>query len=206
MWLAANALNGGLRWFQITGTAISADATAISTFVRARRPTDMSPIGIVFDEVSSSNTDLWNVLAQELRRLPAVFVLGSVRQEDVNLIASQADTEFIPVNLNPDLARAVWAKLSAANQTAWSHWREPFEQSKGLMLEYVHLLTEGKRLSAVIGDQDTVKGTGRSARRTEDIEKHRRALCPRWRGRSGPTVRATAPGTGYRQQIAEEAH
>ena len=153
LWLAANTLAGELRWFQITGTATSADAAAIVACIRARRPTNMSPIGIVFDEIGSANTDLWDVLVRELRGLPAVSFLGSVRQEDVNLVANQSDTEFVPASLDPDLARIVWEKLTAANQTAWSHWREPFEQSEGLMLEYVHLLTQGRRLSAVIRDQ-----------------------------------------------------
>ena len=153
VWLSANALDGNLRWLQITGIATVAHAEAIARFVRARRPTDISPIGLVFDEVGSTNSDLWNVLVRELRGLPAVYLLGSVRQEDVDLIADQSDTELISVSLDEILAESVWEKLSAANQTNWAHWREPFEQSEGLMLEYVHLLTQGKRLAAVIGEQ-----------------------------------------------------
>jgi DNA-binding transcriptional ArsR family regulator len=47
----------------------------------------------------------------------------------------------------------VWRKLHVDNQTSWEHWLEPFEQSEGLMLEYVHVLTQGRRLQAVIDDQ-----------------------------------------------------
>ena len=130
-----------------------AQATDITTFVRTRRPSEEYPIGIVFDEVNSTNTVLWDVLVRELRGLPAVYFLGSVRQEDVNIIANQSDTEFVPVSLGSELAQSFWEILSAANQTVWTHWREPFELSEGLMLEYVHLLTQGKRLSAVIGEQ-----------------------------------------------------
>ena len=110
-------------------------------------------MGLVLDEVGSSNSDLWGVLVGELRGLPNVCLLGSVRQEDVNLIANQSDTVFFPVYLGEDLARSVWEKLAARNDTNWTHWREPFEQSDGLMLEYVHLLTQGKRLAAVIEAQ-----------------------------------------------------
>lgn len=153
VWLVTNAIAGQLRWFQITGMATASNAEAIIRFVRARHPTEMSPIGLVFDEVGSANCDLWDVLVRELRGIPAVYFLGSVRQEDVNLIANQSDTVFIPVILDENLAQSVWEKLSAANHTNWTHWREPFEQSEGLMLEYVHLLTQGKRLAAVIGEQ-----------------------------------------------------
>lgn len=153
VWLAASALASELRWFLITGLATIAHADAIIRFVRARRPTEMSPIGLVFDEVGSSNSVLWDVLVRELRGLPDLYLLGSVRQEDVTLIANQSDTVFIPVVLDEVLAKVVWEKLSAKNQTNWTHWREPFEQSDGLMLEYVHLLTQGRRLVAVIAEQ-----------------------------------------------------
>lgn len=153
MWLSAHALAGELRWFQITGKAIAADADAIIRFVRSCRPNEASPIGLVFDEVGSSNSNVWDILVRELRGLPFVYFLGSVRQEDVNLIANHSDTEFIVASLNEELAETVWEKLSAEKQTSWAHWREPFEQSEGLMLEYVHLLTQGKRLFAVIEEQ-----------------------------------------------------
>ena len=153
MWLSASLLAGELRWYQITARAAVADADSIIRFVRARRPTETSRIGLVFDEVCSTNSDLWDVLIQELRGLPSVYFLGSVRQEDRTLIANQSDTEFIAVRLDEKLAENVWQKLYAENQTSWEHWREPFEQSEGLMLEYVHLLTQGKRLAAVIYEQ-----------------------------------------------------
>ncbi len=153
VWLATTSVAGQLRWYQITGMATAADAEAIVRFVRARRPGEISPVGLVFDEVASENSALWDVLVRELRGIPSLYLLGSVRQEDVNLIANQSDTVFVPVVLGEDLARAVWEKLAARNDTNRTHWREPFEQSEGLMLEYVHLLTQGQRIAAVIGDQ-----------------------------------------------------
>ena len=153
MWLSANALAGELWWYQIVGRAVATDTSAVIRFVRARRPSETSPIGLVFDEVGSSNSDLWDILVRELRDLPAVYFLGSVRQEDVELIADRSDTEFIAVSLDEELAQTFWENLYDENQTTWTHWREPFEQSEGLMLEYVHLLTQGRRLAAVIEDQ-----------------------------------------------------
>ncbi|MCF6200313.1 MAG: hypothetical protein L3J67_13165 [Hyphomicrobiaceae bacterium] len=101
MWLSANALAGEFRWYQITGKASVDDADAILKFVRARRPTDNSPIALVFDEVASSNSDLWDILVRELRGLPSIYFLGSVRQEDIHLIANQSDTAFIETKKRP---------------------------------------------------------------------------------------------------------
>ncbi|GAB3681975.1 hypothetical protein [Salinisphaera aquimarina] len=153
MWLSAELLAGEFRWYQVTARAVAADADAIIRFVRARHPNDDAPIGLAFDDVGSVNNDLWNVLVRELRGMPAVYFLGSVRQEDISLIANQPDTEFIRVRLDEELAETVWRKLHAERQTRWEHWREPFEQSESLMLEYVHLLTQGRRLQTVIDEQ-----------------------------------------------------
>ena len=152
-WLVAAASAGQMRSYQITSIASAADAEPIVRFVRARRPSEISPLCLVFDEVRPANSDLWDVLARELRGLPNLYLLGSMRQEDVNLIADSSDTAFIPIGLDDDLARAVWKKLSARGATQWSHWREPFEQSEGLLLEYTHLLTQGQRLGTVIEGQ-----------------------------------------------------
>ena len=152
-WLTTAATADQMRWYQITGIATAAEAEAIVRFVRARRPTANSPLGLVFDEVGSANSDLWDVLAHELRGFPNLYFLGTLRQEDVNVITNRSDTGFVSIELDDELASAIWEKLVAENATTWSHWREPFEQSEGLMLEYIHLLTQGRRLAAVIEDQ-----------------------------------------------------
>ena len=152
-WLAASILAGEMRWFEITSTATATHAPSIMRFIRSRRPTETSPIALAFDDIGPVGSDLWNVLARELRGLPAVYLLGSVREEDLDLVANRSDTDIIPVHLDAALARTIWQKLSTARETKWTHWREPFEQSEGLLLEYVHLLTQGQRLAAVIGEQ-----------------------------------------------------
>lgn len=153
LWLTANSLSGDMRWYQITANASPSDAEAIVRFIRARRSSETSPIGIIFDEVNSTNCDLWDVLVAELRAMSSVYFLGSIRQEDTTLISSRSEAEFIPVSLGRELAETVWAQLSADGQTSSMHWLEPYEQSRGLMLEYVHLLTQGKRLAEVIRGQ-----------------------------------------------------
>ena len=152
IWLTASDLAGRMRWFEVTGTATAPDASSILRFVRSRRPTETSPIALAFDDIGPVGSDLWNVLVRELRGL-AVCLLGTTRQEDVALISNQSDTKTIHVDLDAGLAQSLWQKLAAAGETEWTHWREPFEQSDGLLLEYVHILTQGRRLGAVIGDQ-----------------------------------------------------
>ena len=153
MWLVANALESELRWYQVSARAGANHAASIARSVRACRPNDSSPIGLAFDEVGPSNSEVWNILANELRELPDVYLLGTVRNEDISLLSNQPDTSFFEVSLSESLAQSVWQKLTSRGQTEWKHWLEPYELSDGLMLEYVHILTQGQRLAAVIGEQ-----------------------------------------------------
>ena len=67
-----------------------------------------------------------------------------MRNEDIALITNQSDTEFFEIRLDSELAQSMWEELTNEGQTKWAYWREPFEQSDGLMLEYVHLLDAGQ--------------------------------------------------------------
>ena len=89
LWLAAAASAGQIRWYRITPIATAGDAETLVRFVRARRPSERFPLSLAFDEIDSANSDLWNVLARELKGLPELYLLGSVRQEDAHLIAGQ---------------------------------------------------------------------------------------------------------------------
>lgn len=159
MWLIARELESEFRWFETGAAANIDDAGDIVRFVMARRPTASSPIAIVFDDVGKSGADMWDVLVREFRGTPHVYLLGAIRQEDVSMITGRAETEFIPVRLQETLAEFVWEKLSRTGDTQWTHWREPFEQSEGLMLEYTHLLTQGRRLVDVIEEQVQLRET-----------------------------------------------
>ena len=153
LWLAANRLNAEMRWYHITDRAAANHAASIIRSIQAGRPNQLSPIGLAFDEVGPSNIDLWSILANELRELPDVYLLGTVRNEDKPLVALQPDTGFFEAFLSENLAESLWQELTCQGQTEWQHWFEPFELSNGLLLEYVHVLTQGKRLAAVIGEQ-----------------------------------------------------
>ena len=105
-----------------------------------------------------------------------MYFLGSARNEDLALIANRSDTDLFEISLDENLAQSVWTKLANRSQTNWAHWREPFEQSEGLMLEYTHLLTQGKRLAAVIDEQ--VRQREREGRQDElAIIRNTAVLC-----------------------------
>ncbi len=88
-----------------------------------------------------------------LRSLSRLLAVASRISRLASVIRTLPRLRVIRLELTEELAEAIYTQLQARDQTAWQHWREPFEQSDGLLLEYVHLLTAGQRLQQVIGEQ-----------------------------------------------------
>ncbi|WP_211207003.1 hypothetical protein [Thiothrix nivea] len=57
--------------------------------------------------------------------------------------------------MEPDneLAERLWHELREAGKTDWAGWREPWNLSDGFLLEYVHILTHGRRMRDLLADQ-----------------------------------------------------
>ena len=153
VWMAVSSMRSTMRWYQVTTQAGPSETAAIIRFIRSRRPSNASPIGLVFDDLADVSTSLWNALCSDLRGLPGVSMLGSIRNEDLDLITNRAEVAVVAAELDGPLARNLWESLDSQDKTTWQHWREPFEESNCLMLEYMHLLTYGKRLKELIRDQ-----------------------------------------------------
>lgn len=47
----------------------------------------------------------------------------------------------------------IWQALERSGVVRFSHWTEPLEISRGLLLEYIHLLTAGERLEQTLREQ-----------------------------------------------------
>ena len=122
------------------------------------------------------------------------------------LFANQADTQFVSVQMNEGLAEKIWQELAAKEETSWSHWREPYEQSEGLLLEYVHLLTQGDRLTTVIEEQVLQREHEARLRRTCHYQGYSRAVCLWRRGRCSTTVSIAGIESGCRQQLDEATY
>ena len=97
--------------------------------------------------------ETWGALLGEAMSVSGVVLLGSIREEDVALIAERARVAEVRAEPDDELARRLWEELRDGDRTDWPGWREPWTVSKGLLLEYVHMLTQGRRMEAVLRDQ-----------------------------------------------------
>lgn len=152
MWEAANTLRHTVRWFRIRRLS-AADIPSLRQLVRTFRASEDSPLGFVVDDVGRNGPESWGALLKEAMSVPGVVLLGSVREEDVTLIAERARAAEIRADPDDELAERLWRELREAEKTNWAGWREPWKMSDGLLLEYVHILTRGQRMHELLADQ-----------------------------------------------------
>lgn len=111
------------------------------------------PVGFIVDGVGTGSLLAWDELHRRAAAIPGVLLLGSVREEDTLPLRTFGQCVVVRPRLDEDLAARIHKGLLDSGVTTQPHWRETYERSDGLTLEFTHLLSQGRRLRDVIGDQ-----------------------------------------------------
>ncbi|MDP9415247.1 MAG: hypothetical protein M3Q08_14430 [Pseudomonadota bacterium] len=151
-WLFAYQNRHAVRWYRLRRATVG-EAHLLIQLARSLEASAQRPVGFVLDDVGRDLSLIWETLAAELRHEPGVLLLGTVREEDLFLLGNLASTAIARPVLDPELAERIWLALRQKRDLAFLHWREPFERSEGLLLEYGHLLTSGQRLQDTLDAQ-----------------------------------------------------
>ena len=152
-WMSVHELSHYMRWFRVSTLSQSGDIAAILNLIETLQPSLIRPVGIVLDDVGKYDASLFQALTKETRIKPGVFFIGSIRQEDIAVLGDISHVSLIESALDETFAADLWKKLREEEQTVWDYWKEPYQLSQGLLLEYTHILTQGKRLEEVIKGQ-----------------------------------------------------
>ncbi|WP_372019250.1 hypothetical protein [Tistrella mobilis] len=153
MWNAVIAARSHRRWLRVNGVD-APDNDALTAFLEAYASV---PIGFVVDDVGRGRLEAWNALHSRLASHPNLVLLGSARSEDIALLSSRHNILEIFAKPDENLAKDIWEKMQKLLHTKWPGWREPWNRSNGLLLEYTHILNKGQRLDAIISDQVSVR-------------------------------------------------
>ncbi|MFD1044411.1 hypothetical protein ACFQ1S_01785 [Kibdelosporangium lantanae] len=151
MWAAAYSTRH-ILWYRVRRLR-DEDVGPIVRLARAVRPSPRSPVGFVIDGLGLGSTASWDALQRQLAGDPGVVLLGSARTEDTLSLRSLSACTTVAVGLDEHVAEQIHSGLIAAGVTTLPHWREAYENSGGLTLEYTHMLTQGRRLADVITEQ-----------------------------------------------------
>ena len=142
----------GILWFRVH-RAPDADLPHVVRLLRAYGASPTTPVGLLVDAAGRGDLEGWSRLRQSVTAVPGAFLVGTARSEDLFSLGDLADCRVVKVSLDEKAASTIHGGLIRRGATTAPHWREAFEQSQGLTLEFTHLLTHGTRLERVLADQ-----------------------------------------------------
>ena len=111
------------------------------------------PVGFIVDSVGTGSLTAWDELHRRAAAVAGVLLLGSVREEDTLPLRTFSECVVVRPRLDEDLAGRIHKGLLDSGTTTQPHWREAYDLSDGLTLEFTHLLNRGRQLRDVIRDQ-----------------------------------------------------
>lgn len=119
---------------------------------------DSVAVLVIIDDIAQGDRFAWPDALRRLIDHPRIRVLATSREDDWNL-AEVYTLGGLVAEVHPTLdqeaAAAIFRGLSEVPGVALhtDDWREPFEQSNGLLMEYIYLLTQGRRMADVVREQ-----------------------------------------------------
>jgi len=150
--LAAFETRHAFRWIQLKRSA-SEDYESLRRCLIAQAPTAVSPVVLYLDDAGSGDGPPWQFALEVSLSISFVFVVATAREENLAILQGTEQFTKIRPELDAPFAEKMWQQLREDGATAWVSWREPLERSQALLLEYAHILTQGRRLQEVVSDQ-----------------------------------------------------
>lgn len=188
LWMTVHATRQAIRWYRIRRLD-DQDVNPLIRLLDGSLSSERSPIGFVVDDLGKFSGRSWDILVDEALQRPGVRLLAAIRAEDLGLVGTVGRAAITYPVLDAKLAEAIYRELHERGKTSWGHWLEPFERSAGLLLEYTHLLTQGKRLSETISEQIRRR---RIEHRDPELRVLRRVACSHvWGGEISTRLLAT---------------
>ena len=142
----------GVLWYRVRRLT-GEEAPALIRLARAYRARPEAPVGFLVDAAGTDALDGWDRLRAEAAAVPGVLLAASARSEDLISLGDLSGCATVTVRLDETAAETIFRGLVRRGATTSPHWKEAFRESDGLTLEFTHMLTRGRRLREVIGEQ-----------------------------------------------------
>jgi hypothetical protein len=152
LWRAARTLTLAARVIRVARVADAEDVILLIRHVDRSRPSGAVPVVVCADNVGGLDMAAWAPALNRLLELPNVIVISTVRREDYEPQLA-AGAVVVDARLDEASARSIYAACATAGIAAGLEVEEAVMRSEGLLMEFIALITSGRRLREVLEDQ-----------------------------------------------------
>lgn len=134
------------------------DQRTVDEFVGLLPSLNGLPVLLIIDDLTAGPNGEWLQALRRLMERPEVKILATSREADWRLssvFGLETEVGFVTPRLDQHTAESLFEGLSAVPglELQYQHWFEPFQLANGLLAEFVHLLTQGRMMKALIAEQ-----------------------------------------------------
>lgn len=155
LWRAARDAILGARTVRVARVATDDDVRLLVRHVELLKPTPSSPVVIAADNLGRPRTAAWPDAVDALHELPNVFLVGACREEDFSARLVRGAVRVVRPRLDAPTAQLIAERVETAGLPLKMTANEAFRRSDGLLMEFLSLVREGKRLEQVLAAQAT---------------------------------------------------
>lgn len=152
LWRSARDYHPGARVVRVLRLAGDADVQSLVRHVRILEPRENSPVVVVCDDLGRPHTGGWALSARRLLEHPHVCLLGAARREDFSAALLRGG-RLVEMHLDDATASLIANQLAAAGVELRMLPGEAVARAEGKMMEFIALLTTGRRLEEVLAEQ-----------------------------------------------------
>ncbi len=152
LWRCARLIEAGTRLLRVVRVETSADAELLFRHVLRSQPTEHNRIVVCIDDLGRARTGAWAQARDRLLELPGVRVLAAARQEDITPSLSR-EAVIVDARLTPSAAEEIYQAVQASGVPVEMAREEAIALADGLLMEFLALVTTGRRLRKVLAEQ-----------------------------------------------------
>jgi len=153
MWRSARDCAPGARVLRVFRCSDDRDVELLLAHVRLLNPAAHSPLVVACDDLGRPHTKAWPSATRRLLEVEHLVLVGAARREDFSPDLLRNGGQLVEVVLNESTAQDIARRLSESGVELHLEIGEAVDLADGHLMEFMALLTTGRRLEAVLGDQ-----------------------------------------------------
>lgn len=167
LWRAARDIFVGASVWRVLRVSTPDDVEMLARHVALQRPSRTAPLVVAGDNLGRPHMGAWPDAVRRLREVPWVFMLGAVRNEDFSPRLVSGGAAIVELALDSETAADIASAVQEAGIDIRIAPEEAESRAEGLLMEYLALLTAGRRFRDVIAEQvENLRAPERKIERT----------------------------------------
>ena len=152
MWRSARDFAPGAQVIRVHRLEIDEEVEELVRYVRLLEPSGSRATVVCCDDLGRVRTALWPQAVLRLLEVSGVVMIGAVRGEDFTADLLRGG-QLVQLRLDTDTAETIGVQLEHAGINLALEVDEAVNKADGQLMEYVSLLTTGRRLRSVLACQ-----------------------------------------------------